>query len=46
MVYLILGLRRLPQLSRREFRRHWRQRHAPVRAHVAALGIRRRVLPQ
>ncbi len=44
MLHLIFCLRRLPQLSREEFQRYWRQQHAPlVRAHAAALGIRRYV---
>jgi len=44
MLHLIFCLRRLPHLSRDEFQRYWRERHAPVvRAHAAALGIRRYV---
>ena len=44
MLHLIFCLRRLPQLSRQEFQRYWREHHAPlVRAHAAALGIRRYV---
>jgi uncharacterized protein (TIGR02118 family) len=44
MVHLIFCLRRLPHLSREEFQRYWREQHAPlVRAHAAALGIRRYV---
>ena len=44
MVHLIFCLRRLPHLSREEFQRYWRETHAPlVRAHAAALGIRRYV---
>jgi uncharacterized protein (TIGR02118 family) len=44
MLHLIFCLRRLPQLSRQEFQRYWREQHAPlVRAHAAALGIRRYV---
>jgi len=44
MVHLIFCLRRLPHLSRTEFQRYWREQHAPlVRAHAAALGIRRYV---
>lgn len=42
MIHLIFCLRRLPHLSRAEFQRYWRERHAPlVRKHAAALGIRR-----
>ena len=44
MIHLIFCLRRLPHLSRDEFQRYWRERHAPlVKAHAAALGIRRYV---
>lgn len=44
MIHLIFCLRRLPDLSRSEFQRHWRETHAPlVRAHAATLGIRRYV---
>jgi uncharacterized protein (TIGR02118 family) len=44
MVHLIFCLRRLPHLSREQFQRYWRERHAPlVRTHAAALGIRRYV---
>ena len=44
MIKLVFCLRRLPQLTREEFQRHWHERHAPlVRAHAAALGIRRYV---
>lgn len=44
MIHLIFCLRRLPQLSRAEFQRYWRERHAPlVRSHAAALGLRRYV---
>ena len=44
MVHLIFCLRRLPNLSREEFQRYWRERHAPlVKAHAAALGIHRYV---
>lgn len=41
MVKLIFLLRRLPHLSREEFQRYWRERHAPlVASHADALGIR------
>ena len=44
MLHLIFCLRRLPRLSRQEFQRYWRERHAPlVQAHAAVLGIRRYV---
>jgi uncharacterized protein (TIGR02118 family) len=44
MVHLVFCLRRLQHLSREEFQRYWRETHAPlVRAHAAALGIRRYV---
>ena len=44
MLHLIFCLRRLPHLSREEFQRYWRERHAPlVQAHAAALAIRRYV---
>ena len=44
MLHLIFCLRRLPHLSRAEFQRYWRERHAPlVRKHAVALGIRRYV---
>ena len=44
MIKLVFCLRRLPHLTREEFQRHWHERHAPlVRAHAAALGIRRYV---
>jgi len=44
MLHLIFCLRRLPQLSRQECQRYWREQHAPlVRAHAAALGIHRYV---
>ncbi len=44
MIKLVFCLRRLPHLSREEFQHHWHERHAPlVRAHAAALGIRRYV---
>ena len=44
MVKLLFCLRRLPHLSREEFQRYWRERHAPlVASHAKALGIRRYV---
>jgi uncharacterized protein (TIGR02118 family) len=44
MVKLTFCLRRLSHLSRDEFQRYWRDRHAPLVArHAAALGIRRYV---
>ena len=44
MIKLVFCLRRLPHLSRAEFQRYWRERHAPlVRSHAVTLGIRRYV---
>ena len=44
MVKLVFCLRRLPQLSRADFQRYWREKHGPlVRRHAAALRIRRYV---
>jgi uncharacterized protein (TIGR02118 family) len=44
MIKLLFCLRRLPHLSREDFQRYWRERHAPlVRSHAAALRIRRYV---
>ena len=44
MVHLLFCLRRLPQLSREEFQRYWREQHAPlVKKHAAVLGIKRYV---
>ena len=44
MIKLIYCLRRLPQLSREEFQRYWRETHGPlVRSHAKTLGIRRYV---
>jgi uncharacterized protein (TIGR02118 family) len=44
VIKLVFCLRRLPALSRDEFRRYWYERHAPlVRSHAATLGIRRYV---
>lgn len=44
MIKLVYCLRRLPRLSREEFRRYWWEVHGPlVRDHAAALAIRRYV---
>ena len=44
MVKLVFCLRRLPQLSRADFQRYWREKHGPlVRRHAATLRIRRYV---
>ena len=44
MIKLIFCARRLPQLSRAEFQRYWRETHGPlVRRHAATLRIRRYV---
>ncbi len=44
MVKLVFCLRRLPELSRAEFQRYWREKHGPlVRQHAATLRIRRYV---
>jgi len=44
MVKLVFCLRRLPQLSRADFQRYWREGHGPlVRRHAATLRIRRYV---
>ena len=44
MVKLTFALRRAKHLSREEFQRYWRERHAPlVEQHREALGIRRYV---
>ena len=44
MLKLVFCLRRLPEHSRVEFQRYWRERHAPlVKRHAATLGIRRYV---
>src|SRR5262245_7927237 len=44
MVKLVFCARRLPQLSRAEFQRYWREVHGPlVRQHAEALRIRRYV---
>jgi uncharacterized protein (TIGR02118 family) len=42
MIKFVYCLRRLPGLSRGEFRRHWLETHGPlVRSHAGALRIRR-----
>ena len=44
MVKLVFCLRRLPELSRAEFQRYWREKHGPlVRQHATTLRIRRYV---
>jgi uncharacterized protein (TIGR02118 family) len=44
MTHLVFCLRRLPHLSADEFKRYWREVHAPlVREHARTLGIRRYV---
>jgi uncharacterized protein (TIGR02118 family) len=44
MVKLVFCLTRLPELSREDFQRYWRERHAPlVRSHAATLRIQRYV---
>jgi uncharacterized protein (TIGR02118 family) len=44
MVKLVFCLKRLPALSREEFQRYWRDRHAPLVArHAPTLRIRRYV---
>jgi len=44
MIKLVFCLRRQPHLSREEFQRYWRERHAPlVREAAAAMGVRRYV---
>ena len=44
MIKLMYCLRRLPNLSRAEFQRYWRETHGPlVRSHAEVLGIRRYV---
>jgi uncharacterized protein (TIGR02118 family) len=44
MIKMIFCLKRLPQLSRGEFQRYWREQHAPlVRRHAAGLNVRRYV---
>jgi uncharacterized protein (TIGR02118 family) len=42
MITLTFCLRRLPHLSRAEFQRYWRERHAPLVVELSpALGLRR-----
>ena len=42
MIKLVYCLRRLPELSREEFQRYWRENHAPlVKKHSQTLRIRR-----
>ena len=44
MIKLVFCLKRLPHLSREEFQRYWRERHAPLVArHSATLAIQRYV---
>jgi uncharacterized protein (TIGR02118 family) len=44
MVKLVFCCRRLPQLSRAQFQRYWRETHGPlVRRHATVLRIRRYV---
>ena len=44
MIKLVYCLRRIPELSREEFQRYWREKHgALVRDRAAALGIQRYV---
>lgn len=44
MIKLVYCLRRLPELSRGDFQRYWRETHGPlVRDRAAALGIKRYV---
>ncbi len=44
MIKLVFCLCRLPNMTRAEFQRYWRETHGPiVRAHAAELGIRRYV---
>jgi uncharacterized protein (TIGR02118 family) len=44
MVKLVFCARRLPELSREDFQRYWRETHGPlVRRHAGALRIRRYV---
>ncbi len=47
MIKLVYCLRRLPELSREEFQRYWRENHAPlVKKHSGTLRIRRYVQVQ
>ena len=44
MLKLVYCLRRVPNLSREEFQKYWREKHAPlVKERAATLGIRRYV---
>jgi len=44
MIKLMYCVRRLPEMSREEFQRYWRETHGPlVRERAQALGIRRYV---
>ena len=44
MIKLVFCARRLPELSRAEFQRYWRETHGPlVRSHARALRVRRYV---
>ncbi len=44
MIKLVYCLRRLPNLSRGEFQKYWRETHAPlVRGHAKTLAVRRYV---
>ena len=44
MIKLIYCVRRLPELSREEFQRYWRETHGPlVRERAETLGIKRYV---
>ena len=44
MLKLIFCVRRLPQLSRYQFQRYWREQHGPlVERHAEALRLRRYV---
>jgi uncharacterized protein (TIGR02118 family) len=44
MIKLVFLLRRRPELTREDFQRYWRERHAPlVASHADTLGIRRYV---
>ena len=44
MIKLVFVLRRKPSLSREEFQRYWRERHAPLVAERAkAIGVKRYV---
>ena len=44
MIKLVYCLRRLPSMSRAEFQKYWREKHAPlVASHAVTLGIKRYV---